>query len=154
MKFLSKNLHIIIGVIILALVAFFVIRGIQNARQPGEFDAFTQCLTDSNVTYYGAFWCPNCQEQERLFGRSKRFINYVECSTPQRTQKAVCNEAGIEAYPTWDIDGFRVQGVQPLESLALATSCELPGFDQESAMMELESSLDEEMLELEVEMDN
>lgn len=149
MKFFIEKLHIIIGVIIIVLIAFFAIRGIQNARQPGEFDTFAQCLTDSNVTYYGAFWCPNCQEQERLFGKSKRFLNYVECSTPQRSQKAICNEAGIEAYPTWDIDGMRVQGVQQLESLALMTSCPLPGFDMEEALSEFEEVQNDEATSLE-----
>lgn len=142
MKYILDRIHIIIGVLVIALVIFFVVRAIFNARQPGEFDGFAQCLTDSQVTYYGAFWCPNCQDQERLFGRSKRFLNYVECSTPQRTQKAICNEAGIEAYPTWDIDGTRLQGVQQLETLAMITSCPLPGFDMEQAREELDLELD------------
>ncbi|MCD8495106.1 MAG: hypothetical protein LRY41_02765 [Candidatus Pacebacteria bacterium] len=140
MKFIHKNAHIIIPALVVLVAVFLIIRGVQKSKQPGTYDAFAQCLTDNGVTYYGAFWCPNCQAQGEMFGKSKKFINYVECSTPQRGQKTVCREAGITSYPTWDIGSVRLEGVQSFETLAMISGCALPG--QES-VQEADETLSE-----------
>jgi len=95
---------------------------------PNKFDDFAQCLTDKGVVYYGAFWCPNCQDQNRLFGSAKRLINYVECSTPDgRGQVNECRQKDIKGYPTFEFaDGTRVEGKQTLEALAEKSGCKLP----------------------------
>ena len=95
---------------------------------PNKLDSFAQCLTDKGVVYYGAFWCPNCQAQNRLFGSSKRLIKYVECSTADgRGQVPECTENDIKGYPTFEFaDGSRVEGRQSLESLAEKSGCQLP----------------------------
>jgi len=110
-------------IVLVALVGLVV----WDKNRPGELDAFAQCLTDKGVTYYGAFWCPNCQKQNEIFGRSKRYIPYVECSTPDgKSQVEQCRNANITAYPTWEFEGGeRLTGVQPLETLAEKTGCEL-----------------------------
>ena len=88
---------------------------------------FAQCINDSGTTYYGAFWCPNCQEQEELFGTAKDQLPYVECSNPDRSQTEECIVAGIEAYPTWEFpNGERQTGMLPFEVLAARTGCPLP----------------------------
>ena len=96
--------------------------------KPGELDAFAQCITDSGAKYYGAFWCPNCKNQEAMFGRSAKLLPRIECSTPDgRGQLPVCQEANIQGYPTWEFaDGARVTGTQALELLAERTNCSLP----------------------------
>ncbi len=113
-----------IAVIVCAFVAF----GMWNRSQPGEYDAFAQCIAEQEAVFYGAFWCPHCQEQKAMFGRSERLLPYEECSTPNgNAQVAVCNEAGIASYPTWIFaDGERLEGVQTFETLAEKTGCELP----------------------------
>lgn len=94
---------------------------------PGKYDTFAQCLKDKGAVFYGAFWCPNCQNQKALFRGSSRLLPYVECSTPDRQQTPECREKKVEGYPTWDFaDGSRTVGTQSLEQLAQKTACELP----------------------------
>ncbi len=98
------------------------------AMQPGKLDAFAQCLADEEVIYWGAFWCGACQEQNRMFGNSKKYLPYIECSTPDgQRQTQQCADAEIEGYPTWEFpDGERVTGVVPVQSLSERTGCPLP----------------------------
>ncbi len=112
------------GIIIIVLIAW----GVWDAQQPGELDAFAQCLTERDITYYGAFWCPNCQNQNKMFGRSKDHLNYVECSTPDgNRQTQQCIDAGITAYPTWEFPGGeRTEGTLELAEIAERSGCELP----------------------------
>jgi len=110
------------GLVVLALALFIVPKYL-----PSELDGFAQCLTDKGVTYYGAWWCPNCQNQNLAFGNAKKYVNYIECSNSSRQQLPICNEAKIEGYPTWEFeDGSRLTGFQSLTVLAEKTSCELP----------------------------
>lgn len=94
-----------------------------------RYDGFAQCLTDAGVKFYGAYWCPHCQAQKRLFENSSK-LPYIECSTPNgQGQTQVCIEAGITGYPTWELaDGTRLDGEQTLEVLAENSGCELPVF--------------------------
>ena len=96
--------------------------------QPGKHDALATCLKDQGALFYGAFWCPHCQQQKAMFGKSEKLLPYVECSEPSgQGQLQVCTDAGIESYPTWILaDGTRLNGTQSLETLAERTSCELP----------------------------
>ncbi len=93
-----------------------------------DYDAFAQCLTDSGATFYGAEWCPHCNEQKNEFGKSMKLVNYVECSLPNRGgQTTVCHEAGITGYPTWEFaDGERISGKLSFSKLSEKTGCELP----------------------------
>lgn len=122
-----KTKNIIIGLVII-IVFLFGWYYYNEAITPGQYDEFAQCLSDKNVKYFGAFWCPNCQDQNKLFGKSKKFINYIECSTPNgQGQLQACIDAEIKAYPTWEFaDGNREVGVQSLEKLSEKTGCELP----------------------------
>lgn len=97
-------------------------------RGPGPLDSFAQCLGEKGAIFYGAFWCPHCQTQKKLFGKSAKLLPYVECSTPDgRGQLPVCKDAKIEGYPTWEFaDGTRQSGEVPLKTLAEKTQCTLP----------------------------
>lgn len=96
--------------------------------QPGKYDTFATCLKDQGALFYGAFWCPHCQQQKAMFGKSEKLLPYVECSQPSgQGQLQVCVDADIKSYPTWVFaDGARLDGTQSLETLAQRTSCELP----------------------------
>jgi hypothetical protein len=120
---MSKKTLLIIAIVVIALVGLLI----WDKSRPGEYDAFAQCLTDKSAKFWGAFWCPNCQDQKELFGRSDRLLPYVECSTADgRGQLQICRDAGIEAYPTWEFaDGSRQTGVLSLENLAERTDCTL-----------------------------
>src|SRR5690606_1699273 len=89
-----------IGVFILFVVG--VVWLVRTPGRPGQLDAFASCLAEEGATFYGAFWCPHCQNQKAMFGRSARLLPYVECSTPDgRGQLQLCTDAGITGYPTW-----------------------------------------------------
>jgi thiol-disulfide isomerase/thioredoxin len=99
-----------------------------SGNQPENLDAFTQCLKDEGAVFYGAFWCPHCQNQKALFGESAELLPYTECSTPDgQGRLPVCEEKKIEGYPTWIFsDDTRKSGEVPLEELAVKTGCLLP----------------------------
>ncbi len=125
---------IIIFVLILGGVLTFVSKrgGDASGVPDGKYDTFAQCLKDKGATFYGAFWCPHCQAQKKLFGSAYKLLNYVECSTADGNgQTQICKDKKIASYPTWELkDGTRLPvensaGVT-LETLAQKTSCELP----------------------------
>ena len=119
-----KKSHLIIAGLIVVVGGLFA----WSSVQPGQLDAFAQCLEEKDTTFYGAFWCPHCQEQKALFGNSEKKLPYVECSTPDRNGVLpVCEDAEIESYPTWEFaDGERVLGVLTPEQLSERTGCLLP----------------------------
>jgi len=106
------------------VIAFLVLQ----SGQPGQYDAFAKCLKDKDAVFYGAFWCPHCQNQKNMFGKSSKYLPYVECSTPDsRGQLKVCSDADIQGYPTWVFaDASRESGEVSLEKLAEKTGCALP----------------------------
>ena len=114
-------------ILILILIAGLVVFFIYSNNRPGELDEFALCLKDKGAKFYGAFWCPHCQNQKKLFGRSQRLLPYIECSTPDgKNQLQECNDAGIKGYPTWEfVDGSRLEGEIPLSQLAEKTGCSL-----------------------------
>lgn len=119
---------VLIIVILIAVAVFIASKGPQKPEEPEKYDEFAQCLQDQGAIFYGAFWCPHCNNQKDMFGQSAELLPYVECSTPDGTgQLEVCQEAGITGYPTWVFtDGERISGEVPLETLAEKTGCPLP----------------------------
>jgi uncharacterized membrane protein/glutaredoxin len=86
--------------------------------------ALAEHLAAKGVRFYGASWCPHCQEQKRLFGASAKRLPYVECNLagPNAPQASACTQAGVNTYPTWFIDGRAYVGqVMTLAQLADAT---------------------------------
>jgi len=117
----------------LAAVIILIAHANYTASQPepiGPEDpmirALAQHLSEAGVLFYGASWCPHCQEQKRLFGASASRLPYVECSPAGRNapQAAACNRAGVSTYPTWIIHGRAFVG----EVLSLAQLADATGF--------------------------
>lgn len=123
---MNKKILIYLLVAIIVILGFWLL--IRRQYAPGKLDGFAQCLKDKKATFYGAFWCPHCQNQKAIFGNSERLLPYVECSNPDaQSQTQVCISRGIKNYPTWEFaDGSRLTGETPLEKLAEKTSCVLP----------------------------
>jgi len=100
---------------------------------PGPEDPWVKALAEhlskSDVKFYGASWCPHCQEQKKLFGSSVNRIPYVECSPggPQAPQASICKQMDITSYPTWVINGQRQTGVLALDTLAQMSKFEYQG---------------------------
>lgn len=77
-------------------------------------------LDESGAKFYGAFWCPACQQQKRLFGASADRLPYVECNPHGRGQglAEACVVDRVSSFPTWIIEGRRYEGVIEPETLA------------------------------------
>jgi len=107
--------------VVVGLIGFAIV---QKAT-PGQYDTFAQCLTDKGAKMYGAWWCPHCQKQKDLFGKSFEKVSNVECSAPgTKAMLKICKDAGIEGYPTWKFqDGSMLSGEQSFETLSQKTSC-------------------------------
>lgn len=76
-------------------------------------------LKNQGIKMYGAYWCPHCQEQKAMFGEASKQVPYVECApgTPN-SQAEVCQQKQITSYPTWEVKGKLIEGVQSLADLA------------------------------------
>lgn len=120
MKKNNITITIILVVVILSIVLF-----VNNPKEVGEYDSFAKCLTDKGAILYGAYWCPHCNEQKEIFGEGVKYINYIECSLPNRGgQTQFCIQEGIRAYPTWEFnDGTKAEGKFSLKQLSEKTGC-------------------------------
>lgn len=119
-------------VIICSVIFFLIVVGsilmVKSGNTPSKYDDFANCLTEKDAKFYGAFWCPHCKDQKNLFGKSSKYLPYIECSTPDgNNQLAVCSEKDIESYPTWIFaNGSIEKSKLTLEKLAEKTNCQLP----------------------------
>lgn len=122
------NNKIVIIIIILFVVILSTVLWIKLSSQPGKLDQFAGCIKENGVVLYGTFWCSHCKNQKALFGKSAKFLPYVECSTPDgRSQTVICKDKKIDGYPTWEFsDGSRLSGELSLTRLAEKTGCQLP----------------------------
>ena len=122
----------VIGVgtaVLLVAVGSFAIHKMNTPANAGEYDAFAQCLTDKGVAMYGAWWCPHCQNQKKLFSASFSKIKYIECAQPgnSNAQTQECINAKINGYPTWVFaDASRIEGEASFNALGNKTGCSLP----------------------------
>jgi len=125
---MKKIKWILILILLLAIISLVVYIFLYIENKPGKLDEFAKCLKNNGAVFYGTFWCPHCQNQKNAFGRSAKFLPYVECSTPDgRNQLPICKEKNIEAYPTWEFaDKSRILGEISLKTLSEKTNCPLP----------------------------
>ena len=104
--------------------------GLLKPRPDPRLQALAQHLAESGAKFYGASWCPNCQQQKDLFGAASEDLPYVECS-PNGRQGGfafACVEASIEGFPTWEIRGQRYIEVLQPEELAQRSAFDWKGF--------------------------
>src|SRR5687767_8755545 len=95
----------------------------RTARGPEDpyLRGLAERLADSGAVFYGASWCPHCQQQKALFGASQERLPYVECSPggPRGAVASSCLSAGVQTYPTWVFsDGSRLTAVMSVQELA------------------------------------
>ena len=117
----KKNLLVYtLGIAIFIIALFLLFRQNETPASP-NIEKLALCLKEKNVTMYGAYWCPHCQNQKKLFGSAFKDVPYVECT--EDTTK--CREMNIQNYPTWILeDGKRLVGEIPLDTLAKESSCQ------------------------------
>lgn len=81
--------------------------------------ALADHLRRIGVRFYGAHWCQHCFQQKLLFGQqAAERLPYVECASEPQPVRA-CEQAAVEAYPTWILGRQRRLGVQSLRQLAI-----------------------------------
>ncbi|MFH7243739.1 MAG: glutaredoxin family protein [Spirulina sp.] len=118
----------------LALVVLFLVGCGTNSSAPGDATnhsagtevvaatpeaSLAQHLAATGGTMYGAYWCPHCADQKAMFGDAVDQLPYVECAADgENAQPDLCSAKGIQAYPTWEINGQLYPGVKSLEDLA------------------------------------
>lgn len=124
---MKKGTKIVLAVAIIAVVGliFFSYSGDST---PGQYDAFAQCLNEKGIVMYGAYWCPHCQNQKDMFGKSVEYINYVECDPRGNdANPELCQAKGVNSYPTWEFpNGEIVSGEMSLREISFRSECELP----------------------------
>ncbi|MDO8557796.1 MAG: thioredoxin domain-containing protein [bacterium] len=129
-----KKGTLIFWLVVLALIVGGIGVSLTLNSGPGKLDGFAQCLKDSGTVYYGAFWCPHCQATNKMFGKSKALLPYVECSTPDgKNQQQICKDNNIIGYPTWVFPATSttatstiLTGEKTLQELSSASGCLLP----------------------------
>ncbi len=130
----KKTLAVRIVVFALIMVAIVILMRVvvRATKDSGTYDNFAQCLVTNGVKFYGAFWCPHCQQQEQWLDASRQKLAdeglYQECSNAAGTgQTQLCIDQKIDSYPTWILkDGTRLVGEQSLADLSAKTGCTLP----------------------------
>jgi hypothetical protein len=85
-------------------------------------------LRSIGAKMYGAYWCPHCHDQMKLFGKTAYpLLPYVECAQDgKNSQTDLCSKAGIQGFPTWIIKGQTYEGTQTLQNLAVVSGYQGP----------------------------
>ncbi len=120
----------IVFIVVLVLIVAGLGVFMNKTAKPSKYDDFAKALKDRGAEFYGAFWCPHCIAQKTLFGTAKKYLPYIECSTPNKAVVPLCLDKKIESYPTWMFkDGVT------LKSKSVPTVCEVrPGKDGEPSI--------------------
>lgn len=87
--------------------------------------ALAEHLSAIDARMYGAYWCPHCADQKEMFGDAFSTIDYVECAPDgENARPELCQSAGIQGYPTWEINGELYPGLRSLADLAALSGYE------------------------------
>lgn len=81
-----------------------------------------ECIALNSVLYV-QLGCSHCETQKELFGESYKNLTVVDCWEERKNNPNKCIEAGIEATPTWIINGEKYRGVREVEEIQALTGC-------------------------------
>ena len=93
---------------------------VAEGEAANDLVAFAKYLKDTGFTFYGADWCPHCNEQKALFEDGAKHLPFIEVTNGDRTSNQIGIDEEITQYPTWDFGNGkanRVQGVMTLAAL-------------------------------------
>jgi len=109
----------------LAVITLFAGCDNQEEKKDGKYAQLAQCLTEKGVKMYGAFWCPHCNDQKKIFGDDWQYIVYIECDERgENANRQACVDAGVGSYPTWVLPGQDpIVGAATPEELAKKVNC-------------------------------
>ena len=96
---------------------------IVTSESTKESIALAKYLKNKGVIKYSAYWCPNCLDQSELFGKQAyKELNVVECARDgKNSQTQLCIDKKIQGFPSWEINGKIIIGVQTLKELSKMT---------------------------------
>ena len=115
---------------LLAALAFPTVVNAEHLKAPKELIVTSESTKESivlakflkndGVVKYSAYWCPNCLDQSELFGKEAyKELNVVECARDgKNSQTQLCIDKKIEGFPSWEINGKIIIGVQTLKELS------------------------------------
>lgn len=93
-------------------------KSIPGSAFSSQEEALAKHLTKIGSVMYGAYWCPYCSQQKKLFGKNFLHIKYVECDPRgENSNPTLCQYKEIKKYPTWEIGGKMFEGVYTLKEL-------------------------------------
>ncbi len=112
---------------ILGLHANFVT---PEAESLGPEDPVVQALAEHlelGALFYGASWCPHCQQQKALFGASAGRLPQVECSPGGRTSAVgLVQRRRHPELSQWVINEAVVHAGQTMTLVELANATAFP----------------------------
>jgi len=125
-RWLSKTVPVAAAIILVVHLQYAGVFGEAPQGEDPMARGLAEHLTKIGAKFYGASWCPHCQDQKKLFGTSANRLPYIECSPSGRTgpPAAACSENNINSFPTWIIQGNRIEDVLTLNRLAEAAGYE------------------------------
>ena len=125
-RWLASTVPVGLGAILVLHLYYSGVLGQAPEAEDPAIRALAEHLKSSGAKMYGASWCPHCQQQKEMFGRSVNRLPYIECSPGGRTapQASECRDANIKTYPTWFIDGKPIEEVMSLKQLSELTRFE------------------------------
>ena len=95
----------------------------ENPVSSEEMEKFITCLKDANFVIYGANWCGWTKKLVEMLGGFDTIKPiYIECSE----EKEVCEENGVNGYPTILVQGEQYKGARTFEDFSATTGCEIP----------------------------
>ena len=108
------------SLISLAVIAVVVIIAviILTRSHPQPSGNVAQCLGEKAILYV-QLGCHACELQEDYFGEDYQYLNVVDCFF----EREKCIEEGIQATPTWIIDGVQYKGARSVDELKELAGC-------------------------------
>ena len=101
--------------VILAVIIFLYFQFSKPSPSPVS-EELAKCIGENSILFTQT-GCVHCENQYKLFGSSKKFLNMVDCVY----EKAKCSE--IKGTPTWVINETQYVGVQQVDRLKELTGC-------------------------------
>jgi uncharacterized membrane protein len=126
--------NFLLGKGVMVVVAMVALHGLYNGWFETPADprlvALAEHLEANDAVFYGAFWCPACNDQKDLFGKAAEALPYFECSPNGRNAGMAfeCAAEEIRDFPTWIIGERRLTGIQSPEDLARFTRFDWEGW--------------------------
>ena len=82
--------------------------------------ALAKHLRKKGAIMFSAYWCPHCHDQKEMFGKEAvQELKIIECAKNGKNNRSdLCELKAIEGYPSWEINGEIISGVQSLKDLS------------------------------------